>query len=67
MEKEQETHYGQAIKRKLEERGMSVAEFARRIYCTRENVYNIFERPSLSTDLLKKASQALDFDFLHEL
>lgn len=54
---------GKTIETKLREKGMSVSEFARRINTNRNNVYNIFQRESIDTALLKKISKVLEFDF----
>jgi len=65
--KKKEIHYGEEVKMKLEESGMPVAEFARRVCCSRNNVYNIFKRKYIDTGLLEKISIVLDFDFIHDL
>jgi len=64
---ENEIHYGHEVRKKLEERGMTVAEFARRIHCSRNNVYNIFNREFMDVGLLKQISFVLDYDFIHEI
>lgn len=56
-------HIGKLIKQTIEERGMSVSEFARRINTSRENVYGIFKRQSVDTTLLQKAGKVLEKDF----
>lgn len=56
---------GKLIKKKLRERGMSNAEFARRINTHVRNVYDIFKRKSLDTELLKKIGKVMDFDFFN--
>lgn len=58
------SNYGQEIRKVLKKRGMTVAEFARRINKSRENAYDIFTRKSLDTDLLRTISQVLEHDFL---
>lgn len=55
---------GAEIRKVLDDRGMTVSEFARRINKSRENVYDIFRRKSLDTDLLSVISQVLEYDFL---
>jgi len=65
--KENEIHYGEEVRKKVDECGMPVAEFARRISCSRNNVYDIFKREYIDTGLLKKISGVLNFDFIHEL
>lgn len=58
-----EMHIGQQIKLIVEHRGYSVTEFAKRINKSRENVYSIFSRKSIDTDLLLTISKVLDHDF----
>ena len=65
--KKEDVHYGREIRKKLKEHGMSVAEFARRIHCSRNNVYSIFKRKYLNTGSLEKISTVLNFDFIHDL
>ena len=60
-------HFGLLIKEKLEERGMSVAKFAKAIHCSRTNVYNIFERESLDVKQLILISKILEYDFIREV
>ncbi len=56
-------HIGQEIQKVLKSRDVSVTEFAKRINKSRANIYSIFSRQSLETDLLKSISDVLDFDF----
>ena len=46
---------------------MTISEFAYRIHRERTTVYDIFERKSIDIDLLISISEALDFDFIHEV
>ena len=46
---------------------MSIAEFARRISCTRPNVYSIFERYDIGVEQLIEISIALDHNFLDDI
>jgi len=59
-------HIGKAIEQRLKTIGMTKAEFAKRIHCTRQNIYSIFERKELNTNLLRKISEVLDYNFLAE-
>jgi len=54
---------GKLIQKRLKERGMSNAEFARRINTHIRNVYDIFHRKSIDTDLLITIGSVLDYDF----
>jgi transcriptional regulator with XRE-family HTH domain len=56
-------HIGKKIKEVLDLSNLNVAEFARKISVTRVNVYNIFERDTIDTGLLKKISKVLNHDF----
>lgn len=54
---------GKLIKKRLKERGLSNAEFARRINTHIRNVYDIFKRKSLDTELLTKIGDVLEYNF----
>jgi hypothetical protein len=54
---------GNLIQKKLKESGLSNAEFARKLNCTPQNVFNILERDSLDTQLLMDISEALNHNF----
>ena len=56
-------HIGNKIKALVNKKGMSVSEFSRRINMSRENVYSIFKRKSIDTDLLTTISKILEYDF----
>ena len=62
-----EVHFGQEVEKKLQERGMSKAEFARRIHCSRNNVYNIFKRDTIGISLLMRISKELDCELIKGL
>lgn len=57
------THIGQIIEKELHRQKRSVTWFARRLYCDRTNVYNIFRRQSLDTELLLRISIILEYNF----
>lgn len=58
-----EIHIGRLIETELHRQERSVAWFARNIYCNRTNVYHIFKRNSIDTDLLLRISCLLNHDF----
>ncbi len=58
-----ELHIGIIIKQRVDELGISKAEFARRINTTSQNIYGIFKRKSIDTNLLIKISQVLNHNF----
>lgn len=54
---------GQEIHDELLRQGHSVLWLSQQLGCNRTNIYNIFLRDSISTDLLLKISIALGRDF----
>jgi transcriptional regulator with XRE-family HTH domain len=56
-------HIGKKIKQQLALHKLSVSEFATKINTNRNNVYNIFTRQSIDTDLLYKIGIILNHDF----
>ena len=59
----EEVDIGKIIKDVFDKKGLTVTEFAKRINKSRENVYDIFKRKSIDTDLLQIISQVLEYDF----
>jgi len=57
------THIGEIIKEELHRQGRSVTWLARKLYCDRTNVYNIFKRQSIDTETLLRISSILGHDF----
>lgn len=55
-------HIGNEIKKALESSHLSVSAFAEKINKTRVNVYSIFKRESIDTDLLLKICEVLGVD-----
>ncbi len=60
-------HIGTRIKEIMEQKHRSVVWVARQIDCERTNVYNIFARQDINTNLLRQLSIILDHDFFKEL
>lgn len=56
-------HIGHLIETELRRQERSVSWFARKLCCERTNVYSIFRRRSVDTDLLLRISQILKHDF----
>ena len=57
---------GSLIKQKFDESKMTISEFAKKIHCSRSNIYNVFDAKSIDTDKLILISEVLDYSFLHE-
>lgn len=56
-------HIGEEVKQRLYALRMPVTEFAQKINKSRTVVYHIFKRKSIDSELLKKISEILNFDF----
>lgn len=58
---------GQLIEERVKAQKLNVTEFAKLIGTERSNVYDIFKRSSIDTELLKKIGHVLHYDFFQEL
>lgn len=56
-------HIGRMIERVLRDQGHTVTWFARSLYCDRTNVYKIFQRESVDSEMLYRISKILEHDF----
>ena len=54
---------GELIKERLKAEERSVAWFARKLSCSRANVYKIFCKEYIDTELLTRISRILNYDF----
>lgn len=58
-------HIGQLIETELHRQERSVTWFANKLYCDRTNVYSIFKRKSIDTELLLRISCILNYNFFN--
>lgn len=56
-------HIGKIIECELKRQERTVSWFARKLYCDRSNVYDIFKRRSIDTELLLRISLILNYNF----
>lgn len=56
-------HIGHLIRQELRRQDRTPSWLARKINCERTNIYDIFERASINTELLIKISTVLGKDF----
>ena len=56
-------HIGQAIKEELDRQDITVVRLAKELSYTRTNIYKIFEKSSIDTELLYRISIILKLDF----
>lgn len=65
--KYKDVYIGKIIRQKVDERGMSYAEFARQIHCARTSLYHIFDSKNIDIERLLLISEVLKFDFINEI
>lgn len=58
---------GQSIRAEFERQGHSVVWFAQQLCCDRTNIYRIFSRESIDTELLMRISIVLKYNFFADL
>ncbi len=63
MDTTYEIHIGKLIRQVLDKQGRTITWLAKEIGCSRENLYKIFKREWIHTDMLQKISLALGYDF----
>lgn len=56
-------HIGKLIEEELYRQEHSITWFAKKLYCDRTNIYSIFKRESINTELLLRISQILHHNF----
>lgn len=56
-------YIGKLIEMELHRQERSVTWFANKLYCDRTNVYSIFKRKSIDTELLLRISHILNHNF----
>lgn len=61
-----EKKIGQLIKERVEACNIEVTAFAKALKKERSNIYNIFNRDSIDTKLLKNIGHILNYDFFQE-
>ena len=66
MKEIKKPHVGNVIKAKLKEQGRTVTWLAKQLSFTRENLYNIFNKEYISTNLLLRISEILGYDFFND-
>lgn len=60
-------HFGQLLKETLHKEGRTVTWFAAQLCCTRCNVYKIFEKEHVDTQLVLHISKILNHNFFNDL
>lgn len=60
-------HIGKYIESVFRSQGRTVKWFADKLACQRANVYDIFKRQTIDTDLLQRISVILGYNFFEDL
>lgn len=60
-------HLGEIIESIIKERGMTKAEFGRRIHTSRQNVNTLLRKASLETKTLSKICRVLRYNFFQHI
>lgn len=58
--------FGEAIRKKIEEKGMTFVAFADRFGVTDRNLQYLFKKKDLSIQQIVRASQILEYDFMSD-
>lgn len=56
-------HIGRLIRQQMEQQGKTTSWLARELAYCRTNVYKIYDKKSIDTDLLLRISRLLHYDF----
>jgi len=56
-------HTGQLIQKIMEEEGRKVERLAKKIPCTKKNIYQIYKQEYIHTQLLERISIILQYNF----
>lgn len=56
-------HIGSLIEEQVRIHKMSISSFAKKLNCDRTNVYDIFKRATIDTELLYRISKVLNYNF----
>lgn len=62
-------HIGQRIREVFDSRPKTfgIKAFCQQLYCTRSNLYDIFSRQTIDSELLRRISEILEHDFFQDL
>ena len=56
-------HIGEKIKQRAEELRIGSTELGKLVNTSKQNVYGIYKRKSIDSEMLRKLAKALDYDF----
>ena len=59
-------HIGNLIEKEFRRQERSVSWLAKKLFCERTNIYDIFKRQSIDTEMLLRISEDLQHDFFQD-
>lgn len=60
-------HRGEKLEKAIRESGISISSIARRLGKSRKHMYNLFENPQISIDVMLEVGKIIHYDFLKDL
>ena len=66
MDTVKDVHIGRLIRAKMKEQGRTNVWLASQIPCTPNHLYKVYAKHSINTDLLKRISQILNYNFFED-
>lgn len=63
---QEELHIGHLVKKELRRQGRSITWLAAQLGCSRQNMYKLFERQWIYTDVLLKICDIMSYDFFKD-
>ena len=60
-------HVGSLIRKVVDEQGRNIKWLAEKLNCDRSNIYKIFRRENIDTNLLNRFCEILDHNFFLDL
>lgn len=60
-------HRGEIVEQAVRQSGMAITEVARRLGKSRRHIYNLFEEPNISLDVVLQIGEIIHHDFTKEL
>jgi predicted transcriptional regulator len=66
MQKIRDVHIGKCIKKRLKERNISISDFSGLLHTDKSNVYRLFQKKDINTEMLIRISNLLNYNFFAE-
>lgn len=60
-------HRGEIVEHAVRQSGMAISEVARRLGKSRRHLYNLFDEPNVSLDVILQVGEIIHHNFEHEI